>query len=180
MVYSACATIAPGKEKTPTTFTDINLIHSTFGHNHEVLLNKTAKQHGIAYSRDLHEYRGCSMAKGLRKPITARSTQTRAVFRERVFVDLSGRMAVQSIGARRYTLIVRDDSTQFMWVYVLRQKSEPASVSESFLGELRADGAPSSFMAVKSDNGGEFSGRDFGEVCLKRGIKQEFTPADSV
>ena len=34
-------------------------------------------------------------------------------------------------------------------------------------------------MAVRSDNVGELFGGDFGELCRKRGIKQEFTPADS-
>ena len=34
-------------------------------------------------------------------------------------------------------------------------------------------------MAVKSDNGGEFFGGDFGKLCRKRGIKQEIMLADS-
>ena len=34
-------------------------------------------------------------------------------------------------------------------------------------------------MAVQSDNGREFFGGAFGELCRKHGIKQEFTPADS-
>ena len=77
MVDSACAVIAPGKVKTPNPPPDINILHCTFGHAHEGLLKKTATQQGIAYSGELHECRGCSMAKGLRKPI-ARSTHTRA------------------------------------------------------------------------------------------------------
>ena len=77
MVDSACAVIAPGKVKTPNLPPDINILHCTFGHAHEGLLKKTATQQGIAYSGELHECRGCSMAKGLRKPI-ARSTHTRA------------------------------------------------------------------------------------------------------
>ena len=52
MVDTACATIAPGKAKAPTT-----PIHCTFGHTHEVLLKKTATQQGIAYSGELHECR---------------------------------------------------------------------------------------------------------------------------
>ena len=113
MVDTACVTIAPGKAKAPTIPTDINILHCTFGHTHEVLLKKTATQRGIAYSGDLHECRGCSMAKGLRKPI-ARSTHTRATKKlQRVFVDLSGSMTVQSTGGKRYTLIVRDDYTRF-------------------------------------------------------------------
>ena len=75
MVDSACTTIAPGKTKTPTTPTDINILHCTSGHTHEVLLKK--EQQGANPSGELHECRGCSMARGLRKSI-ARSTHTGA------------------------------------------------------------------------------------------------------
>ena len=75
MVDSACTTIAPGKTKTPTTPTDINILHYTFGDTHEVLLKK--EQQGVNPSGELHECRGCSMSKGPRKPI-ARSTHTGA------------------------------------------------------------------------------------------------------
>ena len=50
---------------------------------------------------------------------------------------------------------------------------------ETFLVEVRADGTPSAVLAVRSDNRGQFFGGDFGKLCRKRGIKQEFTPADS-
>ena len=75
MVDTACTTIAPGKTKTPTNPTDINILHCTFGDTHEVLLKK--EQQGVNPSGELHECRGCSMAKGPRKPI-ARSTHTGA------------------------------------------------------------------------------------------------------
>ena len=75
MVDSACTTIAPGKTKTLTTPTDINILHCTSGHTHEVLLKK--EQQGVNPSGELHECRGCSMARGLRKSI-ARSTHTGA------------------------------------------------------------------------------------------------------
>ena len=156
LVDTAYATIAPGKAKAPTTPTDINILHCTFGDTHEVLLKKTATQQGIAYSGEPYECRGCSMAKGLRKPI-ARSTHTRADKKlQRVFVDLSGLVAVQSIGGKRYTLIVRDDCTRFTRVYFLRHKSDAASAFESFLAEVRADGTPSVVMAVLPDNGRVF------------------------
>ena len=86
---------------------------------------------------------------------------------------------MKSIGGKRYTLIVRDDCTRFNRVYFLRHKSDAASAFESFLAEVRADGIPSTVMAVRSDNGREFFGGAFGELCRKRCIKQEFTPADS-
>ena len=113
---------------------------------------------------------GCSTAKGLRKPI-ARSTDTQADKKlERVVVDLSGKMAVPSIGGKRYTIIVRNDHTRFTRVYFLAKRSDAASAFESFLAEVRADGTSSAVMYVRSDNGGEFSGGEFGT---------EFTPTDS-
>ena len=62
------------------------------------------------------------MAKGLSKLI-ARSTHTSANKKLlRVFVDLSGKMTVPSIGRKWYTLIVRDDCTRFTRVYFLGKK----------------------------------------------------------
>ena len=158
MVDTACAVIAPGQAKAPTTPTDINLFHCTYGHTHEALLKQTAKQQGVSLSGELYEYRGCSMAKGLRKPIV-RSTNTRADEKlERVFVDFSGKMAVPSIGGKRYTLIVRDDHTRFTRVHFLAKKSDAASAFKSLLTEFRADGTPSAVMCVPSNNEGDFFG----------------------
>ena len=64
-------------------------------------------------------------------------------------------------------------------MYFLGKKSDAASAFESFLAEVRADGTPSAVTAVRSGNGGAFFGGEFGELCHKRGIKQEFTPTDS-
>ena len=179
MVDTACAVIAPGQAKTPTTPTDTHLFQCTYGHTHKVLLKQTAKQQGVSLSGELHECRGCPMAKNLRKPI-ARSTDTRADNKlERVFVDLSGKMAVPSIGGKRCTLIVRDCHTRWTRVYFLSKKSDAASALESFLAVVRADGTPSAVMCVRSDNRGEISGGEFGTLCRKRVIKQLFTPADS-
>ena len=47
------------------------------------------------------------------------------------------------------------------------------------MADVRADGVPSEVEIVRSDNGGEFFGSEFGEVCKQHCIKQEFTNADS-
>ena len=130
MVDTACAVITPGQAKGPTTPTKINLFHCTYGHIQEALHEQTAKQQGVSLSGELHECRGCSMAKGLRKPI-ARSTDTRADKKlQRVFVDLSGKMAVPNIGGKRDTLTVRDDHTLFTRMYFLAKKLDAASAFE--------------------------------------------------
>ena len=75
MVHTACATTAPGKAKAPTTPTDINILHCTFGHTNKVLLKKKEEQQGVNLSGKLHKRRGYPTAKGLWKS-TARSTHT--------------------------------------------------------------------------------------------------------
>ena len=182
MVDTACATTAPGKAKAPTTPTDINILHCMFGHTHEVLLKKTVSQKGIAYSGDLHECRGYSMAKGLRKPI-ARSTHTRAAKKlQRIFADLSGPMTVQSIGGKRFTLIVRNDYTRSTRVYFLRHESDAASAFELFLAEVRADGTPSA--VIRSGNGREFSeelsGKFAVSVVSNKSSHQQTVPSTTV
>ena len=74
---------------------------------------------------------------------------------------------------------MQDDYTRFTRVYFLGKESDTASAFESFLAEVCADCTPSVVMAARSDNGGEFVGGDFGKLCRKRGIKQDFMPAHS-
>ena len=47
------------------------------------------------------------------------------------------------------------------------------------MADARADGVPSKVEMVRSDNGGEFFGGEFGEVCKQHCIKLEFTNGDS-
>ena len=88
-------------------------------------------------------------------------------------------MAVPSIGGKRYTLIVRDDHTRLTRVCFLAKKSDAVNAFESFLAKVRADGTPSAVMCVRSDNGADCFGEEFGTICRKRSIKQIFTSADS-
>ena len=61
----------------------------------------------------------------------------------------------------------------------MRHKSDTAEMFEQFLPDTRADGVPSKVVIVRSDGVGEFRGKKFRDLCRSRGIKQEFTTADS-
>ena len=94
-------------------------------------------------------------------------------------MDLSGPKVVESLERKRYTLIVRDDSSRCTWVYFMRHKSDAAKMFVQFLADARADGVPSTVVIVRSDGGDELRGGKFGDLCRSRGIKREFTTADS-
>ena len=113
----ALATIAPGKIPS-VSLVDINTFHTSHGHVHEKLLHSTAKQLGVVLEGFLRECEGCSIAKGLGKPI-GRTTSTRAdkVF-GLLFVGICGEKSVESIRGKRYMLLICDDFSHFTWTYL--------------------------------------------------------------
>ena len=173
----ALATIAPGKIPSVSPV-GINTFHTSHGHVHEKLLRSTAKQLGVVLEGSLRECEGCSVAKGLGKPI-GRTTSTRAdkVF-DRLFVDICGAKSVESIGGKRYMLLICDDFSRFTWTYFMRQKSDAVTLFEQFLADERVTVIPSAVEVVCSDEGGEFKG-DFAKLCRRYNIRQKFTTADS-
>ena len=145
----------------------------------EVLLRETTKSLGLELVVKLRPRTGCSMAKGYREPIPNR-TKFRATEKTgRVFVDLSGLKRTISLSDAKYVMLVKDDYSRHAWVYFLKHKSDSGDVFGKFLADARAGGVPSK-VEIISDNGGEFFGGEFGEVCKQHCIKQEFTNADSL
>ncbi|CAN0530962.1 unnamed protein product, partial [Laminaria digitata] len=171
--------LAPGSIELNETAVDINVFHCVYGHSNELLLRETAKSLDVKLLGKLRPCTGCSMAKGYRNP-TPSSTKTRASKKlGRLFVDLSGPKGTLSLLGKRYVMLGKDDYSRHAWVYFLKNKSDAADAFRKVLADVRADGVPSKVEIVRSDNGGEFFGGEFGEVCKQFCTKQEFTNADS-
>ena len=72
-------------------------------------------------------------------------------------------------------MIVKDDYSRFTKLYFLRTKDE----AERFFARYIAEISPRKVEVVRSDDGGEFTEGEFGELCDREKIKQENTTADS-
>ena len=145
---------------------DVNDFHCIYGHAGEHLLKMTASRLGVELEGSMQPCTGCSMAKGFRKGIP-HSTKSRSDRKlGRVFVDLSGKKSLASIGGMQYVMIVKDEFSRYTWLYYLRNKSDAASAFKRFLTDVRADGVPSEVQIVRSDDGGEFSGGSSGRFVL--------------
>ncbi|CAM9165641.1 unnamed protein product, partial [Laminaria digitata] len=171
--------LAPGRNAPTETAVDIIVFHCAHGHANELLLRETAKSLNVELLRKLRPCTGCSMAKGYRRPIPSSTKSCASEKLGRVFVDLSGPKRTPSLLGKRYVMLVKDDSSRYAWVYFLKHKSDDADAFREFLADVRTNGVPSKVEIVRSDNGGEFFGGQFGEVCKQFCIKQEFTNADS-
>ena len=131
--------LAPNSRKKPLSRdVDINVFHASYGHAHEVLLRATAKSLGVTLTGKLQPCYGCSLAKGLRKPIPSSSGVRASKRLERVYVDLFGPKLVASIGGKRYVMLVRDCYSRYTWLYFLRNKSDTTEAFKKFLCDVRA------------------------------------------
>ena len=146
------------------------MFHQSHGYLHEGLLRETAKQLGVTLVGKLHECKGCSMAKGLRKPIPTCTTT-------RVFMDVSGPKLVESVGGMKCSFLIRDGFPRKIWTYFGKHKSDTTNAFEQNLADVGTQCIPSVVQTVRPDGRRELSG-SFHVLCLERGIRQEYTPAD--
>ena len=93
---------------------------------------------------------------------------------ELIHSDVCGKIGTRSLSGGEYFVTFVDDHTRHVWVYILKHKSE---VLQRFQ-EWKALVEKSSGRQVKilrSDNGGEYTSREFTSYLTKEGIKHELT-----
>ena len=76
-------------------------------------------------------------------------------------------------------LLVKDDFSRFSAVYFTRSESEVFKYFKQYLADHRFSSTPSPVEPVRTDDAAEFKSRYFADLCRERGIRQEFTTANS-
>ena len=76
-------------------------------------------------------------------------------------------------------MVVKDCYTRYSWVYFQERIFNAADASRKYSADMHAEGAPSEGEIVRADNGGEFVGGVFGDVCKQDCIEQEFNNTKS-
>ena len=93
---------------------------------------------------------------------------------ELIHCDVCGKVNARSLGGAKYFLTFIDDSTRYTWVYLLKRKDEVFKR----LVEWKAMVEKSSGRKVKvlrSDNGGEYTGRELQDYLKREGVRHELT-----
>ena len=79
-------------------------------------------------------------------------------------MDLMGLMRIESIGGKRYALVVEDDFSRYSFVSILREKSEAIEHLKSLFNRIQVEiGRPS--VRIRSDRGREFDNVDVNVFC---------------
>ena len=93
---------------------------------------------------------------------------------ELLHMDLCGPISPQTIGGKRYFILIVDDYSRCMWVALLKEKSEALEQFKKFKTIAEAEKGVK-IKSIRSDRGGEFTSDYFKELCDKSGIKKQLT-----
>ena len=93
---------------------------------------------------------------------------------ELLHVDLMGPTRTESVGGKRYIMVVVDNFSRYSWVEFLREKSEECDKMERLCKRLQNEkGIP--IVKIRNDHGKEFENAKFEAFCNEHGIKKEFS-----
>jgi transposase InsO family protein len=111
------------------------------------------------------------VTKQQRAPFLTKVNYRAAAALDLVHGNLCGPISPVTPSERRYFLLLVDDATCYMWLKLLTAKSVAAAAIKAAT-ELKA-GHP--HRVLGTDNGGEFTAKEFANYCISEGIQRHFS-----
>ncbi|CAJ2661762.1 unnamed protein product [Trifolium pratense] len=93
---------------------------------------------------------------------------------ELLHMDLMGPIQVESLGGKKYVLVVVDDFSRYTWVNFIREKSETFEEFKNLCLQLQKE-KDCGIVRIRSDHGKEFENSKFVDFCAAEGINHEFS-----
>jgi hypothetical protein len=154
-----------------TSTSTLRLWHERFSH---VNARAVAKIIGCPYPSKGFFCRSCVEGKSTRYPMTKGSGQQQPRASRpyhTLWVDFIGPFTVPTIGQKRYALIIVDDFSRFVWLFLLLTQSLFLQFFSDFCLQLEASAGRDKVVSVlMSDGGPTFQSSLLIAFCARRGI----------
>jgi hypothetical protein len=118
-------------------------------------------------------FNGCAKGKNIKNPFPKRDNKVEGVL-ELIHSDMCGPMPSSSISRYVYYVSFIDDYSHKTWIYFLKSKDEVFSKFKE-LKALIENLSERKIKILRSDNGGEYTSKEFMNFCRDVGIKRELT-----
>jgi transposase InsO family protein len=121
--------------------------------------------------------KGCAQGKNIKNPFPKRDSKAEGVL-ELIHSDVCGPMPSTSISGYVYYVSFIDDYSRKTWVYFLKSKDEVFRKFKEFKA-LIENLSKRKIKILRSDNGGEYTSKEFVNFCKDAGMKRELTTPDN-
>ena len=112
---------------------------------------------------------GCCLGKQSRVPFPKNSSSKKENILDLVHSDVCGPLNIVSVGGSLYFTTLIDDHSNFVWIYMLKHKSDFLDVFMEWIVMVENQ-TERKVKEFRSDNGGEYVAKEFKTVCKERGI----------
>ena len=157
----------------------LELWHQRFGHANFKQVAKVSKLEAVVGLPKFGKVEkticgACQMGKQTKSNHHKVNVISTSCYLELLHVDLMGPTRTESLGLKRYIMVIVDDFLRYTWVEFLREKSEACKKMEILCKRLQIEkGVP--VVKIRSDHGKVFENARFESFCEKNGIKKEFS-----
>ena len=101
------------------------------------------------------------------------SINTKRAF-ELLHMDLFGPPTYDSLGGKKYCLVIVDDYTRYTWVFYIKKKNETQGIFINWATQMQRQ-YDTTILAIRSDNGSEFKNYTMDEFLSDEGIKHQYS-----
>mgnify|MGYP003740606461 FL=1 len=152
-----------------------NLWHKRLAHMSEKGLKILAKKSLIPFAEGtvLNPCDYCLFGKHHRVSFNT-SSKRKTELLDLVYSDVCGPIEVESIGGSKYFLTFIDDASRKVWVYFLKTKDQVFQHFQQFHAMVERE-TGRSLKCLRTDNGGEYTSKEFEAYLAEHGIRHEKT-----
>jgi hypothetical protein len=169
-------TIKPVQALLHDTISLSELWHRRLAHIHYRALPSLRKMvTGLPEIQIQHEgvCKGCALGKNVKGSFPSSDNRSKEIL-DLIHSDVCGPMTVASLNGYLYYVLFIDDHSRKTWIYFLKNKDGVLAKFQEFKAQVE-NLTRRKIKVLRSDNGGEYTSKEFINFCIEAGIKRELT-----
>jgi hypothetical protein len=117
--------------------------------------------------------KGCALVKNAKVSFLSSESRSKGIL-DLVHIDVCDPVLVESVSGSSYFTTFIDDFSRWTWIFFMKTKSEVFNRFREFKA-LMKNQTDKKIKVLRSDNGCEYTSKEFNDFCREAGIKRELT-----